>query len=468
VNTWSKNFAEKSAKKGNFVDQMKLCKMSKPIHYGFFVNFILLILYEIALWIIALLAIPKTIYSFFVYKKYRQSLLPRLGIGYPVFQKSSHPSIWIHGVSVGETKAVVAVARELKRMFPENPLIISTVTETGYAEGKRSLPFADYHVYLPFDFTWVVSKIIKNASPGLVLLCESDFWYNFLYYSKKQGAALGLVNGKMSDCSMRRFRLFPFFSKPLFGLFDVLCLQNNHYRDRFIEAGASPEKIVVTGNLKLDEDYPQLSNEETIEWRQKLGIQPNQLVLTIGSTHAPEEQIFIQILNQIWKSKPELRVILVPRRPELFKEVGHLLEKERVNWISFTDINRRTGKEQVILMDAMGLLRMCYQLSDFAVVGGSFTDRVGGHNILEPCWYGKPVLFGPHMYTQLELVDLMTQYGAGIQVVEDQLQTVLARWIEQPKEAQEIGAQGIRLVKDLKGSTGRTLQVLDPLLAKLR
>ena len=430
-------------------------------------NFFLLILYEIILWIIALLAIPKAIYSFFAHKKYRQSLLPRLGIRYPVFQKHDLPSIWIHAVSVGETKAIVSIARELKRLFPKNPLIISSVTETGYAEAKRSLPFADYHVYLPFDFNWIVSKIVKNALPGLVLLCESDFWYNFLYYSKKRGAALGLVNGKMSERSMRRFSFIPFFSKRLFGLFDVLCIQNNLYRDRLIGAGASPEKIVVTGNLKLDEDYPQLSNEEVIEWRKKLGIQRDQLVLTIGSTHAPEEQFFIQILKEIWKSKPELRVILVPRRPELFKDVAQLLERERLNWINFTDINRRTGKEQVILMDAMGLLRMCYQLSDFAIVGGSFTDRVGGHNILEPCWYGKPVLFGPHMHTQLELVDLMTQYGAGIQVSQDQLVPVLERWIERPSEGQEIGAQGIRLVKDLKGSTKRTLQALNPVLSKL-
>lgn len=434
---------------------------------SFIVNLILLIVYEVVLWIIALIAIPKTIYSFFVHKKYRQSLLPRLGIRYPAFQPHSLPSIWIHAVSMGETKAIVSVARELKRLFPDNPLIISSATETGHSEAKRSLPFADYHVYLPFDFGWVVSRIVKKASPGLVILCESDFWYNFLYYSKKNGASLALVNGKMSERSMRHFRLVPFFSHRLFGLLDVLCVQNNLYRARFIEAGATLNKIVVTGNLKLDGDYPQLSSEEANEWRQKLGIQPNQIVLTIGSTHAPEEQLCIQVLKEIWKRTPDLRVILVPRHPERFKEVAQLLEKERLLWINFSNISRRTGKEQVILMDAMGLLRMCYQLSDLAIVGGSFTDRVGGHNILEPCWYGKPVLFGPHMHTQLELVDLMKQYEAGVQVNEDQLYSILEKWIEHPQEAKEIGANGLRLVKDLKGSTERTLHALDPLLSEL-
>lgn len=431
-------------------------------------NLILLIFYEIVLCLIAILAIPKTIFSFFYHKKYRESLLPRLGFRYPVFQKHPLPSIWIHAVSVGETKAIVPLARELNRRFPDNPLIVSSVTETGHAEAKRSLPFADYHVYLPFDFSWLVCRIVKNASPGLVLLCESDFWLNFLYQSKKRGAALALANGKMSERSMRRFGWVSFFSKRLFSLLDVVCVQNVLYRSRFIEAGASPEKIFVTGNLKLDEDYPQLSNQEVMEWRQKLGIQSRQPLLTIGSSHDPEEQFFIKVLKEIWKHTPDLRVIIVPRKPEHFKEVGQLLEKERLKWISFTDISRRIGNEQVILMDAMGLLRMCYQLSDFALVAGSFTDRVGGHNILEPCWYGKPVLFGPHMHTQLELVELITQYGAGVQVSHETLQSVIEKWLENRQEAQEIGSKGLRMVKDLKGSTQRTLQAIEPLLERLK
>lgn len=429
-------------------------------------NFIFLIFYELILWVLALIAIPKTLYSLIVHKKYRQSLIPRLGIRFPIPSLPAQSSIWIHAVSVGETKAVVSLARELKHRFPDRPLIISSVTETGHAEAKRSFPFADYHVFLPFDFACVVSHVIKKASPFLVILCESDFWYNFLYYSKKRGASLALVNGKMSERSMRRFGWVPFFAKRLFGLLDVLCVQNNLYRSRFIEAGANQEKIVVTGNLKLDEEYPQLSQEEAIQWRQKLGIQPGQTLLTIGSTHSPEELLVINVLKGVWTHSPELRVIIVPRHPERFKEVANLLEKERINWINFSDINRRTGKEQVILMDAMGLLRMCYQLSDIAIVGGSFTDRVGGHNILEPCWYGKPVLFGPYMRTQLELVDLMTQYGAGLQVNQDQLLAALENWVQHPEERKEIGSKGLRLVKDLKGSTKRTLQALDPLLSR--
>lgn len=415
---------------------------------------------------IAIFAIPKTIYSFFYYKKYRQSLPLRFGFRYPKLPPDSLPTIWIHAVSVGETKAIVSIAREMKRLFPENPLIISSVTETGHAEAKRSIPFADYHVYLPFDFRWVTSRIVKQMSPKLVILCESDFWYHFLYFSKKKGATIAVVNGKMSQRSMRNFHLFPFFSDRLFSLFDVICVQNYLYRARFIEAGANMEKIVVTGNLKLDEDYPQLSPDEVKQWRQRLGIQPDQILLTIGSTHSPEEKFFLSVLKKIWKEAPQLRLIIVPRHPERFKEVASLLDKEGLVWINYSDIQRRTGKEQVILMDAMGLLRMCYQLSEMAIVAGSFTDRVGGHNILEPCWYGKPVLFGPFMHTQVELVDLMVQYQAGLQVNQDELYSVLKKWIEHPDEPKKIGLNGLGLIKDLKGSTKKTISALKPFLSK--
>lgn len=431
-------------------------------------NVFFFVLYEIALWLLAILALPKTLYSFFVHKKYRKSLLARFGFSFPINSIDSHPSIWIHAVSVGETKAVVSLARELKSRFPRNPLIISSVTETGHAEALRSLPFADYHVYFPLDFFFVISRLIKKASPGLVILCESDFWYNFLYCSKRQGAVLALVNGKMSDRSMHRFRFFHFFSKRLFGLFDLLCLQNVLYSNRFKEAGADSKKIIVTGNLKFDEEYPQLSQQKTNQWRQKLGIQPDQMVLTIGSTHFPEEKMLLDVLKKIWDQYPNLRVIIVPRHPERFKEVGQLLERERVSWINFSDIAQRTGREQVILVNAMGLLRMCYQLTDLAIVGGSFTEKVGGHNILEPCWYGKPVLFGPYMHAQLELVNLMTDYQAGVQTDLKELQLMLQNWITHPEKRKKIGANGLLLIKDLRGSTKHILNALDPFIGAFK
>lgn len=422
-------------------------------------------LYEIALLLLALVALPKMLYQLIVYKKYRKSFLVRFGYHFPkIIKKDGEVLIWVHAVSMGETKAVSNVVKELRKNYPNGKIVISSTTETGHAEGKRSIPGADYHVFLPFDFRFVVKPIIQRASPDLIVLCECDFWYNFLRFSKDVGAKIVLVNGKMSEKSMRRYKKVSFFSRLLMELFDVLCVQNELYYNRFIEAHAPANKLVITGNLKLDEDYPKLSVDEINQWKERLGIKADQTLLTIGSTHNPEEQIIIEILEVIWKNQPQLKVILVPRHPERFKEVFSLLKQEGIPTINFTNIKAATGKEKVILMDTMGMLRMCYQLADIALVGGSFTDKVGGHNILEPCWYGKPVLFGPHMRTQLELVDYILGAKAGVQVNQKELKELLKQWIENPSERAQVGERGVNLMANLKGSTKRTMASIEPLL----
>jgi 3-deoxy-D-manno-octulosonic-acid transferase len=435
---------------------------------GLIVKRLLIMIYEFSLWIMALIIIPKMFYHFFVHRKYRKSFLARLGIRYPMIPIKRRPVIWIHAVSIGETKAVVSLAREIKKILIPCELIISSITETGHAEAKKSIPFADHHVYLPFDFSFTMRKILGAVSPNLVILCESDFWFNFLRFAKSQGARIALVNGKLSEKSTNRFRRFSFFSKPLFDLFDVLCIQNQLYQERFISVGASPDRLVMTGNLKLDEDYPKLSPEEVDQWRERLGISSQHIVLTIGSTHDPEERIFIEKLKKIWVKNPHLKVILVPRHPERFKVVLSLLKKEEISFICFTEIEQRTGKEKVLFIDTMGLLRMCYQLADIALVGGSFTEKVGGHNILEPCWYGKPVIFGPYMQTQFELVEMIKQYQAGVQVDKAGLEPLLEEWLKDNQARIKIGKQGIKLVTDLKGAAKTTIQALSSTLIEIK
>lgn len=427
-------------------------------------NFVLNIFYEIAVWILAFLFLPKLLYQYIVKKKYRHSLPAKVGLGFNVKRDENLPLIWIHAVSMGETKAIVSLAREIKRLNPDTQLVISSLTETGHAEAKKSIPFANYHVYLPFDLKIITSHIISKSKPDLVILCESDFWFNFLNQAKAKGAAIALVNGKLSHKSMSNFEKASFFSKKLFNLFDVLCLQNELYQERFIKANAPSDRIAITGNLKLDDEYPRLSDIELNEWRERLGIKSDHLVLTIGSTHNPEEEIFLNILKKIWKKYPHLKVLIVPRHPERFNEVASLFAKEQIPYIRYSEIDKKSGDEKVVLIDAMGMLRMCYQLSDMALVAGSFTSKVGGHNILEPCWYGKPVLFGPHMHTQVELVGMMKQYEAGFQVNESELEGYLESWIANPTLREEVGARGYRLIADSKGSTQKTLNAMKPIL----
>lgn len=419
------------------------------------------IFYEIALWILTLVAIPKLAYQRWKYGKYQHSLAQRFGRDFPQIDKKERPLVWIHAVSVGETKAVAVLAKKLKQELPNPILLISSTTETGHAEALRSLSFADYHVYMPLDFNRVVRPIIKRVRPDLVVLCETDFWYNFLQSCKAVGAKIAVVNGKLSVASLERFRRFHFFSRRLFSLIDLFCVQNALYQKRFEQVGVPTEKIVVTGNMKFDEEYPQLSAEDLIRWRDLLGIAKEDKVLVIGSTHSPEEDLLLEELAHVWQRCPKLKVLIVPRHPERFNEVANLLAKKNIPFVRLSSINSKVGKEMVILVDAMGVLRKCYQLADLAIVAGSYTPKVGGHNIIEPCWFGVPVLFGPHMHTQLELVELVAEYKAGLQVPLEELSGVIISCLTTPSQHAALGEGGKRLVQDLRGATGKTWKAME-------
>lgn len=416
--------------------------------------------YELCLFLIALAYLPVFLYQLIFKGKYRKSILKRLGSGFPVIKKEGRPLIWIHAPSMGETKAVAALVKQLKADFHHSQILFSTTTETGYTEACRNIA-ADYHAYLPFDFGWVIKSIVKRAKPDLVILCESDFWYNFLAASKKEGAMVVLVNGKLSVRSMERFVKVPFFAKKLFSCIDLFCLQSNTYKKRFEKLDIPPEKLVVTGNMKFDGDYARLPQEQLSAWRQELGINPTSKVLVVGSSHNPEETQILKAMSEVWAQHPDLKLMIVPRHPERFNEVAGILQKSNISFRRLSQKDSNGEQPSVILIDAMGLLRKCYQLADIAIVAGSYTPRVGGHNILEPSWYGVPVVFGPHMHTQPDLVELVNEYGAGLQVPMEELPKVLLKLLADKEQRKTIGEAGLRLAGDVHGATSKTLKLLE-------
>lgn len=417
------------------------------------------IIYEIALILLSILAFPKLIYDFFIKRKYRHSFLKRFGSGFPDIHKGERPLIWIHAVSLGETKAVATLAKRLKIEMKHALVIFSTTTETGHVEACRSIP-ADYHVYLPFDFGWVIKPIVNRVKPDLVILCESDFWFNFLRSSKKVGAHVVLVNGKISERSANRFKKFPKFSHTLFSTIDLFCVQSNLYQKRFESVGVAANKITVTGNMKFDGDFSKLPSEQLTIWRKELGIKATDPVIVIGSSHNPEETLLLKVMSAVWSKHPDLKLMIVPRHPERFNEVAGILQKNNVNFRRLSQKSCENVHTPVILIDAMGLLRKCYQLATIAIVAGSYTNRVGGHNILEPSWYGVPVIFGPHMHSQPDLVDLIKEYGAGLQVSTDELAEVLSSCLKDPDQCKQIGEAGLRLVSDIHGATDQTFKAV--------
>ncbi|MEM1282955.1 MAG: glycosyltransferase N-terminal domain-containing protein, partial [Chlamydiota bacterium] len=293
--------------------------------------------------------------------------------------------------------------------------------------------------------------------------------YNFLKISKEMGATTALVNGKLSKKSTRRFAFLKLFSKKLFDLFEIVCVQSQDHLPRFLKVGVPKSKIKVTGNLKLDDDYPEINREELLAWKKELGIGEHDKVVVIGSTHAPEEALFLEVFQELWQKHPEIKLVIVPRHPERFEEVANTLQSYKVPFTRFSNPRGKHGDEKVILIDAMGLLRKCYQFADIAFVGGSFTDKIGGHNIVEPCWYGAPTLFGPNMESQPELVRLVKKFGAGIQLPLEKVgNTIQELLYKNPTRQEKLGEAGLLLAASSKGATKKTCDLLEavPLLEK--
>ncbi len=397
--------------------------------------------------VLILFGIPWLLWQYAVRGKYRSSLKERLGLVLPpVFSKKV---IWIHTVSMGETRAAASLYQALRKAYPDTPFVVSTTTETGQAEAKRSLPNADAYFYLPLDITWIVAKLVRRLQPSVLILVEGDIWPNLLNAAKKQGVKLFLVNGKISEKSTKRFGYFPAFTKHLFSLFDILCVQTKVYKDRFVQIGAPAEKIFVTGNLKYDAKFPELTPTALAEWKRELKIQPQDRVITIGSTHDPEEDQLTRALADI----PNLKILLVPRHPERFEALSKRYPA------TYSKLEQLTGEERIILIDAMGVLPTCYQLSELAIVGGSFVDHIGGHNILEPIQCGIPVLFGPYMAAQKEMVDLVRSGKAGAQVSLSDVPSAVQKILENPSHPEVE-----QFAQLLRGSTEKTVRALQRLI----
>lgn len=424
------------------------------------------IIYEIVLWLAAIFSMPKLLYNYWFHGKYRHSLGKRFGLNFPLIRKGNRYLIWVHAVSVGETKAVATLVKQLKSQIKNSIIVVSSITETGHAEARRCLPFADYHVYLPFDLNCIIKPIVRFVKPNLVIISETDFWFNFLRNCKKENAFIAVVNGKISKRSMNRFAKMKGFARHLFSKIDLACVQSHHYRNRFEQIGVPKDKIIVTGNLKFDDEHPKLTKEQSEKWRKQFKIDAGDPVCVIGSSHDPEEKLLLEQMQKVWAVYPKMKVILVPRHPERFNEAAGILRKENISFVRFSRLDQfsRDGDVKVILLDAMGFLRKCYQLADVAIVAGSYTPKVGGHNILEPAWYGVPVIFGPHMHAQPELCELIKEYSAGMQIPIEEVSNKLLELIGNPDKRNEIGRNGLKMLSDINGATKRTWNSLRPMI----
>jgi 3-deoxy-D-manno-octulosonic-acid transferase len=396
----------------------------------------------------------------------------RFGLLPSSFRQRTPGALWVHAVSVGETLAVAGLVRELERRHPERRIFLSHVTPTGREVGEKRLPHLAGRFYLPLDWTWTARRAIEHIRPSVLLIVETELWPNLLRVAHDSGCRSILVNARLSDKSFRGYRLIRPFMRRVLGSVDRICAQTAMDAERFRILGAAPERIDVTGNLKFDGQAPQLG-KFGIQTREILAAANRRPVLVAASTMPGEEALVLEAWQAIRQKYPQALMIIAPRHPARFEEAGKLLRASRLNFVRRTDLTQdgeemrfRLRSVEILLLDTIGELPELFGLADVVFVGGSLVPT-GGHNVLEPACWGKPIVFGPHMSNFRDVACLLLGAGAAIQVADTtELSQELARLLGNPEDARRMGETAKRVVEQQTGATLRTLNHVEELLGE--
>lgn len=421
-------------------------------------------------WYNAALSIIKPLYWSRIKKRadndaqYQQECLERFGPFQPV---KNTQAIWFHVVSVGETNAAQPLIEHYLKHG--HPVLVTNTTKTGQARAKSLFLKAPYEalfqaVYLPADQKHLVRSFIEKYQPKLLALVETELWPNLIDQANQLQLPCLLINARLSEKSAKGYGKVPSLSRPMLQGLNQLLAQDQATLARFIDLGAQAEHSQVVGSIKFDIDAPQHAVEQAAQLNVDWSLAERN-ILTIASTHAPEEQKILNALKPYLQRHPELLCIVVPRHPERFDEVFAEAQK-----LDLQTQRRSLGQAilpdtQVYLADSMGELWQWLALSQACFVGGSLNEPGGGHNILEPIALQVPTVLGKNYFNFQTIVDEFAAVQA-VEVVEDAEQAVqaLVALVENQHKAQALNAAAQAIMQKNTGSLQKHIQVIDQYL----
>ena len=425
-------------------------------------------LYNTLLTLGLILSSPFFAFKIITTSHYRRGLSQRLGIcNKGVYKKvATEKPLWIHAASVGEVLGSLPILEGIRQTNPELPIHLSTMTATGNDMAKKRAAGVRAITFFPLDHPWVVRRTISLVNPRAFLMAETEIWPNFLMELGRRGIPAMLFNGRISTRSFQWYKRFrSFFASPL-ATISAFCMQSSLDAQRIIEMGANPERVTVSGNVKFDQPPPEITQKEKEALLQTLGLHAGQPILIAGSTHRGEEEFMLKVLQRLSPEYPDLVLILAPRYLERVKEVEVLLKREKIPWKRRSQLKAKGEREGavVILLDTLGELSKLYSLGTLIFVGGSLV-RIGGHNILEPLFFKKPVFFGPFMDHFREISDEILRRGAGFQIREvEEMLSHSKTLLEDAYLKSNMGKCGFEIIRNNRGATSKTLETISRFL----
>ncbi|UCG58155.1 MAG: 3-deoxy-D-manno-octulosonic acid transferase [Phycisphaerales bacterium] len=429
------------------------------------------ILLDVFYLLAALVISPVIVYRVFRHKRYRTGWAERFGR--VAHKDPAAKCIWLHAVSVGEVNASRTIVQELQKKLSDFEIVISATTDTGMARARALFGDRLQVFYFPFDLSWVMRRAFDRIRPTICLLMELEVWPNFVETARRRNIPVVVVNGRLSDKSFSGYKRIRPFVKGTFRKISLFLAQTDEYARRFRRIGAAADKVIVTGSLKYDTAQTDGGVEGADALVKQLGLDSKRLWVA-GGTGNDEEQILLGVYRDLRQDSlfSDLRLAIVPRKPERFDEVAALIEQTGLAFVRYSQIKANptalpSGEPEVILGDTMGDLRKFYSLATIIFVGRSLVP-MGGSDMMEAAALGKCTTFGPHAFNFRQTVDaLLAAEGAILVRDAGHLLATMKKCLSEPDFTAKIAENGREVIKNNQGATARTIEQIARLLGRV-
>ena len=420
-------------------------------------------IYSVVFYLITPLIILRLVIRGLAAPNYRKRWGQRFGFFTP--SESSKETIWLHAVSVGETLAAVPLVKALQEKYPERRLLITCMTPTGSERITAAFGDSVDHSYAPYDTPDAVARFLKRVQPKMLIIMETELWPNTVAACYKRQIPVILANGRLSEKSARGYARVSKLSGPMVAQLSAVAAQHGDDGGRFTALGLPVEKLHITGNIKFDLELNAQIRLSAEALRQQWDGTNQRPVLLAASTHRGEDEIILQAFSLIKQSVNNALLVLVPRHPERFNQVGDLCLDAGYS-LARRSNNDSTDNADILLGDTMGELMTFFGACDIAFVGGSLVSN-GGHNMIEPAAWGKPTLSGLSVFNFAEVSRLLAEAG-GLSLVGDAaaLAESVIVLMKNPEQAQQMGLSAQQVAEANRGALERLLAVIDNSLSQ--
>ncbi len=370
---------------------------------------------------------------------------------------------WVHACSVGEVNTARELLTALQQRWLGVPVLLTVSTRSGYelAQGA-GVPVT----WCPFDQVWCVRKFIKAINPRALLVIETELWPNLYRETRRSGAPVLLVSGRLSDKHYPQYVKLRSVLRPVLEQLSAAGMQNDEYAARLISLGVEASRVRVTGNIKFDNVRTAIEPDVLRALRNQVGIPEDKPVLLFGSTRPGDEALAAACWQMLRDEFPDLLLVIAPRHLERLSEALAPFSGEQILLRTVTQAGRRLTGERVLVLDTVGELAAFYGLATVAVVGGSFYPGVNGHNPLEPAGLGVTTVFGPHMRNFADPARELVRHGGACQVEPAELTDTLRRLLSDSDARRAMGKHAQQAVEANRGAVERTLDLLETVLPK--